>query len=78
MARLMPMHYVDFIAFLERSEKDWEYILQKTNYEPSNAEPVLEFAFDSRQYFEPTCYRDSDDSLCFLKLYQTAIILIFA
>ena len=46
MARLMLMYYVDFIAFIEKPEKDWEYILQKANYEPPNVEPVLELVFD--------------------------------
>ena len=46
MTRLMLMYYVDFIAFLEKPEKDWEYILQKANYEPPNVEPVLELVFD--------------------------------
>jgi hypothetical protein len=42
----MLMYYVDFIAFLEKPEKDWEYILQKANYEPPNLESQLELIFD--------------------------------
>jgi transposase len=46
MAGLMLMYYVDFIAFLEKPEKDWEHILQKANYDPPNVDPILEFDFE--------------------------------
>lgn len=46
MARRMLMYYVDFIAFLEKPEKDWEYILLKANYELPNVDPILEFDFE--------------------------------
>lgn len=46
MTRLMLMYYVDFIAFLEKPEKDWQSILEKANYEPPNVEPQLELVFD--------------------------------
>jgi len=54
------MYYVDFIAFLEKPEKDWEYILQKANDEPPNLESELELVFvrglTLKKHSEPPFY----------------------